>query len=105
MLYNDIEKRQQPKGFSEGLVAKYSTIEASPYRMFAEDVFGNSMIIDNGKWEAFKAKPSATALNDDPAYKLVNAFVKNYVTNYAPRFTEFNTKNNELSRLYLKGIM
>ncbi|RYY68054.1 MAG: serine protease, partial [Chitinophagaceae bacterium] len=31
--------------------------------------------------------------------------VKNYNTKYAPLFTTFNNKNNELGRSYLKGIM
>ncbi len=105
MFYNDIDKSMQPKGFYEDLFANYSTIESSPYRLYAAEVFGNSMIVDNGKWDAFKAKPTAEALNSDPAYKLVNAFVKNYNSNYAQRYTDFSTKNNELGRLYLKGIM
>lgn len=105
MFYNDIDKSQHPKGFYEDLFAKYSSIKSSPYRMFTEDVFGNSMIIDNGKWDAFKANPTADALNNDPAYKTAKAFFKNYNDNYAPKYQEFTTKNNELGRLYLKGIM
>ena len=105
MFYNDIDKAQQPKEFYEGLFAKHSTVEASPYRLFAADVYANSMVTDNGKWEAFKANPTIDALNADPAYKLVNAFIKSYNTNYLPKFMEFTSKNNELGRLYLKGIM
>ena len=105
MYYNDVDKSQQPNGFYEDLFAKYSTIEASPYKLYAADVYANSMITDNSKWEAFKANPSVEALNNDPAYKVVNAFIKNYMANYLPRYMAFSTKNNELGRLYIKGIM
>ena len=105
MFYNDIDKSQQPKGFYEEVLSKYSSIDASPYALLAADVFSNSFIIDNAKWEAFKAKPTLEVLNNDPAYKLVNAFLKNYNTNYLPKYMSFNTQNNELGRLYLKGIM
>ena len=105
MYYNDVDKSQQPKGFYEDLFSKYSTIEASPYKMYAADVYANSIVTDNAKWETFKASPTIEALNNDPAYKLVNAFIKNYVTNYLPKYTAFNAQNNELGRLYLKGIM
>ena len=105
MFYNDIDKSQQPKGFYEEVLSKYSSIDASPYALLASDVFSNSFIIDNAKWEAFKAKPTLEVLNNDLAYKLVNAFLKNYNTNYLPKYMSFNTKNNELGRLYLKGIM
>lgn len=105
MFYNDIDKSQQPKGFYEDLFANNSSIEASPFKMYAANVFDNSMLTDNSKWEAFKAKPTLEALNSDPAYKVVNAFTKNYNANYAPKYQEFSTKNNEYGRLYLKGIM
>lgn len=105
MFYNDIPKSQHPQGFYEDLFSRYGSIEASPFTLYAADVFGNSMMVDNGKWETFKSKPSLQMLNDDPAYKLVNAFIKNYTNNYQPKYTEFSTRGNELGRLYLKGLM
>ncbi len=105
MFYSDIDKSQHPKGFYEDLFKKYNSIEASPFKAFAADVYSNSMMTDDAKWEAFKKKPTLEALNADPAYKVVSAFIKNYQANYLPKYTEFTTKNNELGRLYLKGIM
>ena len=105
MFYNDIDKSQHPQGFYENLFRNYSTIDASPYRLFATEVYGSSMMVDNGRWEAFKKKPSLEALQADPAYKVVDAFIKNYTTTIAPQYTAFNTANNELGRLYLKGIL
>ena len=62
------------------------------------------MTVDNGKWEAFKANPTAEALNNDPAYGLVNAFVKNYSANYLPKYTEFTTKTDELESVISKRV-
>lgn len=105
MFYSDIDKSQHPQGFYEDLFKKYNSIEASPFKAFAADVFANSMMTDNAKWDAFKKNPSLDVLYADPAFKVVNAFIKNYQTNIGPKFTEFTVKNNELGRLYLKGIM
>ena len=105
MFYNDVDKSQHPKDFYEDLFGTYSTIEASPYRLFASEVYGGSMMVDNGRWTTFKQKPTLEALQADPAYKVVDAFIKNYSANIAPQYATFNTQNNELGRLYLKGIM
>jgi hypothetical protein len=63
------------------------------------------MILDSVKWNAFIANPDAVSLQADPAFDFAASFVKNYNTKYAPLFTTFNTRNNELGRSYLKGIM
>jgi hypothetical protein len=63
------------------------------------------MIFNDDKWNAFKAKPTAMDLQGDPAFDFAASFVKNYNTKYAPLFSAFNNKNNELGRAYLKGIM
>ena len=63
------------------------------------------MILNEGKWTTFIATPDANTLQADPAFDFASSFVKNYNTKYAPLFTVFNNKNNELGRSYLKGIM
>ncbi len=44
-------------------------------------------------------------LQNDPAFDFAGSFVKNYNTKYAPLYTVFVTRNTELGRSYLKGIM
>ena len=105
MFYNEVDKAQQPKNFYEDMFRKYNSIEVSSYGAFAADVYGNSMLVDNGKWANFKKSPTVQALQNDPAYQLVEAFIKNYNTTIAPRYSTFNTQNNELGRLYLKAIL
>lgn len=105
MFYSDIDKSQHPEGFYDNLFKQFNSIEASPYKAFAADVFSNSMMTDNSKWAAFMTKPNLDALMNDPAYKVVSAFIKNFNNKYAAKFAAFSAKNNDLGRLYMKGIM
>lgn len=105
-FYNDIDKSQHPIGFYEKLKAAYGDPrEEATYKKWAEAVFANTIILDDAKWTAFIASPDAIALQGDPAFDFASSFVKNYNTKYAPLFTTFTNKNNELGRSYLKGIM
>ena len=51
------------------------------------------------------AAPSAAALQTDMAFEFSTSFVKNYNNKYAPLYTTFVNRNNELGRSYMKGIM
>lgn len=104
MFYSEINKDQHPKGFYEELFRNYNDIEQNPYKMFATEVFANTMAFDDAKWKAFTEKPNAADLAKDPAFKVAKAFFTNYSTNYAPKYSTFFTKNNDLGRLYLKGL-
>ena len=105
-FYNDIDKSQHPIGFYEKLKAAYGDPkDEATYKKWAEAVFANTIIFDDAKWNAFIASPDATVLQADPAFDFAASFVKNYNTKYAPLFTAFTNKNNELGRSYLKGIM
>lgn len=105
MYYSDVDKSQHPEGFYDNLFRQYNSLEASPYKQFAADVFAESMMTDAKKWAAFQAKPTVDAIIQDPAFKVVSAFVKHFNNKYAPAFAEFTTRNNDLGRRYLKGIM
>jgi len=61
--------------------------------------------LNDAKWNAFMANPDANTLQADPAFDMASAFTKNFNTKYAPLFTAFNNKNNELGKSYMKGIM
>lgn len=104
MFYSDIDKSQHPKGFYEELFKNNNDIDQNPYKMFAAEVFANTMAFDDPKWKAFTEKPNAADLAKDPAFKVAKAFFTNYSSNYAPKYSAFFTKNNDLGRLYLKGL-
>ncbi len=106
MFYKDVDKSQHPIGFFESLKANYGSLEdEATYKTWAKQVFANTMILNDAKWADFMAKKDATVLQADPAFAYASAFYKNYTTKYAPLFTAFNNKNNELGRAYMKGIM
>lgn len=103
--YTDIPKDQHPIGFYESLRSYGSLDDDKTYQTWATSVFANTMIFNDAKWKAFTANPDAVVLQEDPAYAYASAFVKNYVGKYLPLFQQFNAENNELGRLYLKGVM
>ena len=106
MYYNDVDKNQHPIGFYEGMKGTFGSLkEEVTYQKWAKSVFSNTMILDDAKWAAFVKDPLATTLQDDPAFAYAAAFTKNYNVKYAPTYTAFVNKNNELGKAYLKGIM
>ena len=106
MFYDQVNKEQHPNGFFTALRNKYGDLsDEATFKKYAADIFNNTMIFDDAKWNAFAANPDAVVLQDDPAFAHASAFIKNYTGKYASFFTQFNTKNNEFGRLYLKGIM
>lgn len=106
MFYTDIDKNQYPIGFYEALRRQYGDLnDESTYKKWAASVFSQTMILDDAKWNAFLKNPDGVSLQNDPAYAYASAFVKNYTGKYAPLYTQFMIKNNDLGRMYLKGVM
>ena len=106
LFYQDVDKSQHPAGFYEKIAQQYGSLEEeATFKKWARDVFSRTMILDNERWAAFAANPTLAALEGDPAYDYATAFIKNYNDNYSKRYSEFVTTNNELGRLYMKGIM
>lgn len=106
MYYTDIDPSQHPAGFFSSLQSQYGELaDDNTYRKFSADVFGKTIILDDARWNAFMAKPDSATLQSDPAYKYATTFVKNYTATILPKLVEFTNANNELSRLYMKGIL
>lgn len=106
MYYTDISKDQQPIGFYDALKAKYGSLdEDKTYNTWAASLMANTFIFDDAKWNAFVANPDAVTLQNDPVFAYTSAFIKNYVSKYLPLYNQFNTKINDLGRVYLKGVM
>ena len=106
MYYTDVDKNQHPISFYETMKGTYGSLkEEATFKKWAKEVFANTMFLDDTKWAAFAAAPTAAALQADPAFAFASAFINNYNSKYAPIYTAFVNKNNELGRAYLKGIM
>lgn len=106
MFYTDIDKSQHPIGFYENIKTTYGDLkDPATFKKMSADIFNTTMIFNDAKWDQFVKVPTASALQNDPAYAYATAFVKNYTGKYLPKYQDFTAKNNELGRLYLKGIM
>ncbi len=105
-FYKDIDKNQHPIGFYEKLKAAYGDLnETSTYNKWSEALFNHTMLLDETKWRAFLARPDAATLQEDPAYLYAGGFLKSYTGKYEPLYQQFMLRNNDLGRLYLKGVM
>ncbi len=106
LFYQDVPKDQHPIGFYGGLKDQYGPLDnEATYKKYASDIFSKTMIFDDARWKAFIANPDANVLQSDPAFAHASAFYDNYSSKYAPYYSQFQAQNNELGRLYLKGIM
>lgn len=105
MYYKDIPAEQQPQGLYTAIKNEYGALDkTATYQKYAEAIFKNTMIFDDRRWNDFIKNPDANTLQQDLAYNLANTFIKNYTGKYLPLYQQFTTKNNEWSRLYLKGV-
>lgn len=106
LYYTEVDKSQHPIGFYEALQSSYGPLtEENTYKKYAASVFTNTMIFDDSKWQSFVTRADAPVLQEDPAYKQANAFLHNWQTKFQSFYQQFSSTNNELGRLYLKGIM
>lgn len=106
MFYANIDKNQHPIQFFETMRGSYGDLkDDATYAKYAANMFGSSMILDDAKWKAFVANPDANLLQGDPAFAAASQFVKNYNSKFGTYRQQFMAQNDELSRLYLKGVM
>lgn len=106
MYYEDVDPSQHPVTFFPTLKNQFGPLnEENTYEKYAAHVFGKTLIFDEERWNAFMAKPDAAALQADPAFAHASAFITNYNSKYGPLAQQFNAKNAEFGRLYLKGVI
>ena len=106
MFYEDVDKSQHPIGIYETIEQNFGPLnDENTFKKAVDYVFNNTIILDSSKWNAFIENPDASTLQNDPAFKYASAFVKNYTLKYSSLYRDFVATNNELGRLYLKGIM
>lgn len=105
-FYNDIDKSQHPIGFYEGIKGTFGDLkDTATFSKYAENVFSKTFILDSVKWKSFVNNPDGNVLQQDPAYATASAFLKNFQGKYLPMLQQFNAKNNDVGRLYIKGSM
>ncbi len=106
LYFDAVPKEQQPIGLYEAIKREYGSLDrAATYTKYAEAIFRETMVLDERKWNNFVRTPDANVLQEDLAYNLVNAYLRNWQGKYLPQYGQFVQKNNEGGRLYMKGIM
>jgi hypothetical protein len=105
MFYDDIDQAQLPQDFYQKVAQQYGSLHSeATFQKMADYIFDNTMFLNDDKWKAFVDKPTLAALQSDPAYAYMNAFMKNYNEKVDKKFKDFTVINNDLGRQYLKGI-
>ncbi|MDB5221786.1 MAG: Peptidase [Chitinophagaceae bacterium] len=106
MFYTDVDKSQHPAGVYQDIKKDFGDLnDEATYKALAKSVFANTMVLNNAKWKEFTDNPDLAILQADPAYAYASAFVKNYNSKYAKYYSDFVSRNNELGKMYMKGIM
>jgi hypothetical protein len=106
MFYENIDKNQHPIQFFENMRGTYGDLkDDATYTKYAANMFGTTIITDDAKWKSFMDNPDANVLQNDPAFAASSQFLKNYNSKFGTYRTQFMAQNDELSRLYLKGVM
>lgn len=104
-FYNEVDKSQHPAGAFDKIAVYGSLDDEATYKKWSADLFAKTIILNDAEWSKFIVAPTAAALKADPVYDFSSSFVNNYNSNYSPTYSAFVSKNNELGRSYLKGIM
>ncbi|MGL6022531.1 MAG: S46 family peptidase, partial [Chitinophagaceae bacterium] len=105
LFYHDIKKSQQPTNFYDTLQVQYGNLDnPDTYIKYSYQLFNNSLVLNNEKWRLFIKNPSINDLENDLAYQTINSFMSNFINQYRPFYDKFLSVNNNLSRIYLKGI-
>ncbi|WP_233555500.1 S46 family peptidase [Pontibacter oryzae] len=95
----DIAKDQQPEAF-KAMVKKYN----GNFEKLADFVYSNSVVVNEQKMNSFLKNPTLKALENDPAFQIVNSIIDNYRNNIAPKVAESNAKLDKANRLYVAGL-
>lgn len=105
MFHQNIDESQQPEGVFDAIGKYGSLTDLNTYFKWAKDVFDNTMLMNDDKWNSFTANPDIAVLRNDPAFSYAASFMKNYNEKYLDKYSAFLDKNNELAKSYMKGIM
>lgn len=99
MFFNDVPQEQHGDIFKD-LRSKYK----NNFQKWAADVYSKSVLSSEAKVNAFLAKPTLKALENDPAFKVLLAVQKNHQQNILPKLTEYQAALDRANRLYVAGL-
>lgn len=106
LFYEDVPKDQHPTGYFGAIKNNYGALNDNrTWQKLAADIYEKTFLLDDDRWNEFVAKPEGLALQNDPAFAFVSRFMVSYNGKYSPFYQRFYASNNDLGRLFLKGLM
>jgi hypothetical protein len=106
MFFMNVDNKQHPTGFFEKLANNYGDItDESTFKKYAKDIFANTSLINDSKFESYISAISSSSLLNDPAVAYASSFSKHFNTNYQKAAADFSSKNYDLGKSYIKGLL
>jgi len=105
MYYEDVPKDQLPFIYQEKILKGNKGPVEKAISNYTNNIYKNTFLLNEEKFEAFLKNPSLMQLNNDPAYIHAQSFFRNYEENYQPKVTAFYEKKKNLAKRYMKGLM
>lgn len=99
LYYKEVPKDQHAPIFQE-IESKYK----GDFNNFAADVYASSVMVDEAKYNAFLAKPSAKVLSKDMAYKTIMSIMDHYNANGKTAIAAITASQARNNRLFLAGL-
>ncbi|MFC5271494.1 S46 family peptidase [Adhaeribacter terreus] len=99
MYYNDVPKNQHPDIFKT-VESKYK----GNWNKFAAEAYKKTFLTSEAKLNAFLAKPTLKALENDLIFKTASSVYTNYTTNIAPKLMASKASMDKATRLYVAGL-
>src|SRR5690606_28152034 len=99
MYYTDVPKAQHPDIFKT-VEKKYK----GSFQKFTDAAYAKSMMADQGKLNAFLAKPTLKALENDLIFTTANSVYTNYLGNIGPELAASRNSTARATRLYVAGL-
>ncbi len=110
MYFDSVDKSQLPSIYKDVIFhssSKSGVVSDSGIRvkMYENEVFSHTFLIDSNAFNAFCDKPTFAALKKDEAVTYAMSFMNNYIKNYQPKVEAFTYKKADLMREYVREMM
>jgi len=74
------------------------------YQAFVDDLYNRSIFSTEQKFNAFLDNPTVAAIDADPSYQAVSAFIKNYSTQFRPAISQIQSRLEKANRAFVAGL-
>jgi len=98
MYFLNVPKEQQPE-----LLLEIASKNKNNFDKYTEKVYSKTIFTSKDKLSAFLDNPDAKTIENDPVYKLINAFIDNN-KKYNDQITIYNEMLERGNRLFVAGI-